>query len=99
MAAVVALSLDVLEKERTRLLGELAILDRQWRRKHYLAVFIVLAIPAGFFGGRMWAGAFMLMTPALVLTQAYLLAVRRNEALGLLAEVNQELAERRAESP
>lgn len=83
--------IPLLESEVTRLEHELSILQRQWDRKHLLAFFGLLAIPAYFLFGGLVAGVVVLCTPALVATQAYLLAVRRVECRQLISETKREL--------
>lgn len=85
----------MLEAELIRLDGELAILNRQWSRKHLLAVFGLLAIPAYFLFGGLVAGVVLFCTPALIATQAYLVGVRRMECRQLIAETHRELARAR----
>lgn len=82
----------MLEAEVTRLEGELRALDRHWARKHHLAVFALLAVPAYFLFGGVVATVIVLCTPALVATQAYLLAVRRVECRQLIDETRRELS-------
>ena len=84
--------LRLLDAEVIRLTREIAVLDRQWERKYRLALIIVLAIPLYFLAGRFWAGIVIVMTPALVATQAYLLTVRRAEARELYAEAKHAAA-------
>lgn len=88
----------LLHAELARLRSELAVLERQWERKHWLAAFGLCAIPA-YFWGPVYAAIVVLCTPALVAVQAYLLAVRRSECQELIAEAEEELARlRRADS-
>jgi hypothetical protein len=82
----------MLEAEVTRLHGELRILDRQWSRKHLLAAFGILAIPAYFLFGGVVAAVVLVCTPALIATQAYLVGVRRLECRQLIEETKRELA-------
>jgi hypothetical protein len=83
---------ELLEAEVVRLQRELVLLEQQWKKKHWLALFVVAAIPAFFVFGRLVAGIVVLCTPALVATQAYLLAVRRTECRQLIEEAKRELA-------
>ncbi len=80
----------LLTEELERLKKELAVLDRQWARKHYLGVFGLLAIPAYFYGVA-YTIIVLLCTPALIAVQAYLIGVRRNECRELIAEARGEL--------
>jgi hypothetical protein len=89
----------LLEAEVKRLGREIAILDRQWNLKYRLAFLGLLAIPLYFVAGRFWAVIIVLMTPALVATQAYLLAVRRTEARELLDDAKRYLKASRAKKP
>ncbi len=82
----------MLEAEVTRLNGELALLERQWSRKHLLAVFGLFAIPAYFLFGGLVAAVVLFCTPALIATQAYLVGIRRMECRQLIAETHRELA-------
>ena len=82
----------MLEAEVTRLTGELRMLDRQWSRKHLLAAFGVLTIPAYFLFGGLVATVVLICTPALIATQAYLVGVRRYECRQLIDETRRELA-------
>jgi len=82
---------DMMVEEIERLKKQLAVLDRQWSQKHYLALFGLLAIPA-FFVGVMYGVIVLLCTPALVVTQAYLVGIRRAECRELIAEARRELA-------
>jgi len=82
---------EMMVEEIERLKKQLAVLDRQWSPKHYLALFGLLAIPA-FFAGVMYGVIVLLCTPALVLTQAYLVGIRRAECRELIAEARRELA-------
>jgi hypothetical protein len=81
----------LLSAEVTRLGKEIAILDRQWARKYRLGLLGLVEIPVYFFAGRFWAGIILLMTPALIATQAYLLRVRLAEARELLADAKLQL--------
>jgi hypothetical protein len=81
----------MLTAELERLHEELAILQRQWDRKHLLGLFGILAIPA-YFVGPAYALIVVICTPALIGTQAYLLAVRMAECKELIAETRGELA-------
>ncbi|MBN8609509.1 MAG: hypothetical protein J0L92_02935 [Deltaproteobacteria bacterium] len=81
----------LLEGELSRLQKELAILDRQWARKHLLAAFGLVALPALYFG-TLYAVIVLLCTPALVATQAYLIGVRRSECRELIEEARREIA-------
>lgn len=83
--------IPLLEAEVKRLEHELAILQRQWDRKHYLWAFGVLVVPAYFVFDALIALVVALCTPALVATQAYLLAVRRAECRQLITETKREL--------
>ncbi len=83
--------ITLLEGEVDRLRKELAILERQWARKHLLAAFGLLALPALYFG-TLYAMIFLLCTPALVATQAYLIGVRRSECRELIEESRREIA-------
>lgn len=87
----------LLGDEIERLKKELAVLDRQWDRKHYLGAFGLLAIPAYFYG-LAYAIIVILCTPALVAVQAYLIGVRRSECRELLAEARGELARLRGKA-
>ncbi|AKF09710.1 hypothetical protein [Sandaracinus amylolyticus] len=89
MAAVQRI--PMLQSEVTRLEHELSILERQWHRKHRLAFFALLAIPAYFLFGPLVAGVVLVCTPALIGVQAYLLGVRRMECRQLIAETKREL--------
>ncbi len=89
---------DMMAEEIERLKKQLAVLDRQWSQKHYLALFGLLAIPA-FFVGVMYGVIVLLCTPALVLTQAYLVGIRRAECRELIAEARRELARVRPAKP
>lgn len=88
-----------LEAEVTRLRGELDTIKRQWSRKHLLAIFGVLAIPAYFLFGPFVAGVVVVCTPALVATQAYLLYVRGIECTQLIEETRREIALLRGGAP
>lgn len=83
--------IPLLEAEVRRLDDELALLERQWNRKHWLALFALLGIPAYFVFGGLVAFVVVICTPALVGTQAYLLWVRRGECRQLLAETRRDL--------
>lgn len=85
----------LLEGEVKRLEGELAILERQWDRKYWLAAFGLLAIPAAYWG-LAYSVIFVLCTPALIATQAYLIGVRRSECKELIDEAQREIAALRA---
>lgn len=87
--------IPILEAELVRLRGELAILERQWARKHLLAGFGLLALPALYFGA-LYAVIVLLCTPALVATQAYLIGVLRSECRELIEEAKREIARLRA---
>lgn len=89
----------LLDAEVKRLVREIAILDRQWRLKYRLAVLGLLSIPVYFIAGRFWAVIVLIMTPALVATQAYLLAVRLSEARELLDEAKKYLRASRTPKP
>lgn len=84
--------IPLMEAEIERLRAELATLERQWSRKHLLALFGLAAIPCYFLFGPFVAGVVLLCTPALVATQAYLLYVRRAECVQLIAETRSEIA-------
>lgn len=81
----------MLEAELVRLQKELGVLQRQWDRKYRLAAFGLLALPAAYWG-LAYSVIFVLCTPALIATQAYLIGVRRNECRELIAEAKRELA-------
>jgi hypothetical protein len=83
---------ELLEAEIERLQRELEVLERQWQKKHLLALFGLAAIPAHFAFGRLVAAIVLLCTPALVATQAYLLYVRRAECRQLIDETRREIA-------
>ena len=85
--------------EIERLGREAILLDRQWKTKYWLGLFALAAVPIYFVAGRFWAGIAIVMTPALVATQAYLLAVRRSEVRELLAEAKNALASLRRPLP
>lgn len=80
-----------LAAELERLQKELAVLERQWSRKHLLGLFGLFAIPA-YFVGPAYALIVIVCTPALIGTQAYLLGVRMAECKELIAETRMELA-------
>ncbi len=82
---------QLIEAELKRLEVELGVLERQWNRKHYLALFGLLTIPAYFYWGIPALMLGVLATPSLVLTQAYLIGVRRSECRELIAESEQRL--------
>lgn len=82
----------MMEAEIARLRSELATLERQWARKHLLALFGLAAIPCYFLLGPLIAGVVLVCTPALVATQAYLLYVRRTECAQLIEETSREIA-------
>lgn len=86
-----AARITLLEGELDRLRKELAILERQWARKHLLAAFGLFALPALYFGA-LYAVIILLCTPALIGTQAYLIGVRRSECRELIEETKRELA-------
>jgi hypothetical protein len=88
-----------LEAEVRRLEGELAVLERQWRRKHLLALFGIAAVPCYFLFGSLVALVVLLCTPVLVGTQAYLLWVRRWECKNLIAQAYRDAAVIRGELP
>lgn len=89
----------LLEAEIQRLEHEHELLDRQWNKKHFLALFGLLAIPAYFLFGGLVAGVIAVCTPFLVLTQAYLLTVRRAECRQLIREAHSEIAFLRHDAP
>lgn len=91
----------LLEAEVTRLQSELTVLEAQWKKRHYLALFGLLTIPAYFFFGAPALALGVLGTPALLATQSYLLAVRRTECEQLIQESKRALARmaRAGESP
>ena len=89
-----------LEAEIARLETELLVLHRQWTKKHWLMLFGLLAIPAHLFLGPFFAGIVIVCTPLLVLTQAYLLYVRRAECAQLIDEARYEIVRmERASNP
>ena len=92
-----AAKIAMMEAEIARLRSELATLERQWSRKHLLALFGLAAIPCYFVFGPLIAGVVLVCTPALVATQAYLLYVRRAECVQLIDETRRELAIARGE--
>jgi hypothetical protein len=99
MATHQADRIPLLEAEVVRLRSEIVLLERQWSRKHLLAFFGLLAIPAYLIFGGLVAAVVLLCTPALVGTQAYLLGVRRLECRQLIHETEQELAHARSLAP
>ena len=83
--------IEKLEAEIVRLQHELEVLQRQWNKKHLLALFGLAAIPAYFLFGPLVAGVVLVCTPALIATQAYLLYVRRAECRQLIVEARREI--------
>jgi hypothetical protein len=82
----------LLEAEITRLDKELGILQRQWDKKERLLLFGLAAIPVYFVWGGFGAFVVIACTPFLLLTQAYLLGVRRVECRQLIAEARKDIA-------
>lgn len=82
---------QMVEAELKRLEAELVVLQRQWDKKHHLAAFGLLTLPAFYFWGVPALILGLLATPSLVLTQAYLIGVRRHECEELIAEAKQRL--------
>lgn len=82
----------LVEANLARLRAELVVLERQWERKHHLAAFGLLTIPAAYFWGLPALIGGLLATPALVLTQAYLIGIRRMECRELISESERRLA-------
>ena len=81
----------LLEAELHRLGRELDQIERQWNRKHLLGFLALAAFPAYALAGPLAAGICVVCAPALVATQAYLLAVRRTECRQLIEETRVEL--------
>lgn len=83
---------ELLRAELKRLEAELVILETQWNKKHHLAAFGLLTFPAAYFWGLPAVMLGLLATPSLVLTQAYLIGVRRHECRQLIDESTRALA-------
>lgn len=83
--------IPLLESEVKRLENELSILERQWNRKHLLALFALAGIPAYFLFGGLVAFVVVMCTPVLIGVQSYLLWVRRGECRQLMAEARRDL--------
>lgn len=84
--------IGLLNAEIGRLESEIVVLDRQWSKKHWLALFGLVAIPLMIAGvAPLWIAITVIATPCLVATQAYLLYVRRRECHELIAQAKQDL--------
>jgi hypothetical protein len=81
----------LLEAEVERLRAELGVLEQQWKKRYWLALFGLFAIPGMYFFGLPALALGILGTPALVATQSYLLAVRRAECEQLIEESRRAL--------
>ena len=81
----------LLEAEIARLDKELGILQRQWDKKERLLFFGLAAIPVYFVWGGFGAFVVIGCTPFLLLTQAYLLGIRRMECRQLIAEAKNDI--------
>jgi hypothetical protein len=81
----------LLTDEIGRLRGQLEVLERQWKKKHWLALFGLLAIPIWIFAPPMWTVATLMATPCLVATQAYLIMMRRAECRELILQCRRDL--------
>ncbi len=82
----------LLEAEVVRLREQLAILEAQWKKKHWLALFGLLAIPLFVLvPSPLWGIGALMATPCLVLTQAYLIGMRRAECRELIRACQRDL--------
>lgn len=86
----------MLEAEITRLNGELRKLEHAWDHRFRLAAFGLGAIPAYLFFGGLVAIVVLACTPMLIVTQTYLVGVRRVECRQLIDELMSELASARS---
>lgn len=87
----------LLTNEVERLRSQLAVLEAQWLRKHRLWLFALVAIPMFVFvPSPLWAIGILMATPCLVLTQAYLIGMRRAECRELILQTQRDLASLRA---
>ncbi len=83
---------DLLRAEIQRLEAEIQVLDRQWSRKHWLGLSVLVVVPMMIFGvAPLWIALAVLAAPCLVATQAYLLWVRRRECRHLIEQAEQDL--------
>lgn len=90
----------LLEAEITRLQAELVVLERQWSRKHWLGLSILIVIPLAIAQvPAVWILVTLLAAPSLVATQAYLLWVRRRECHDLIAQARRDLERVEAGAP
>lgn len=83
--------IPLLEAEMKRLESELSILERQWNRRHLLAFYALLGIPAYFLFGGLVAFVVVMCTPVLIGVQSYLLWGRRGECRQLMSDVKRDL--------
>jgi hypothetical protein len=82
----------LLKAEIVRLHAEVAVLDRQWSRKHWLAAFGLVAIPLMIARvPPIFIAITVIATPCLVATQAYLLYIRRRECKALIEQAKTDL--------
>jgi hypothetical protein len=82
----------LLEAEVVRLNAELETLERRWKQKHRLGWFALVAIPVFFLAPSPgWAFGVVFATPFLVLTQAYLIGMRRAECRQLILQTERDL--------
>lgn len=83
---------ELLRAEITRLETEIGVLERQWNKKHWLALFGLVAIPLMIAGvSPLWVAITIIATPCLVATQAYLLYMRRAECRELISQAKIDL--------
>lgn len=88
----------MLEAEIARLKGELLKLEHAWDHRYRLVAFGLGAIPAYFVFGALVAVVVLACTPMLIVTQTYLVGVRRVECRQLIDELTCELASQKAVS-
>lgn len=86
----------LLEAEVERLRKQLLVLEGQWKKKHRLALFALVAIPLFIFAPPLWGIGALMATPCLVATQAYLIGMRRAECRELILQTQRDLATLRA---
>ena len=87
----------LLEHEVRRLGAQLVVLEAQWKKKHWLGLLALAAIPLFVFvPSPMWGIGMLMATPCLVVTQAYLIGMRRAECRELIQQCRRDMQTLRA---
>ena len=88
---------EKLERERERLLGQIQLLEGDWKRLPWAFGTAILGLPAGIVWGWPWGALVIALGLSFGATGAYLIGVRREDYRRQIGDVEREL--RRLEAP